>query len=197
MAYLRLSEAQAAGLAARQVVQKSARTILSEEARRAPATEMYHVFLSHSSDDADAILGVKRIMERLGLKVYVDWIDDAQLDRTKVTKATAALLRSRMRASSCLVYVHSPNTADSVWMPWELGYFDGFKPQLIWILPLVAQYDSEYKGQEYLGLYPTIEKLASLLGHLNLGFTNVRVGEQRIDIPLEKAAREQTGIYLS
>lgn len=196
MSYLRLSEAQAAGIAARHLVQKSARTILAEETRSAPLTETYHVFLSHSSDDADAILGVKRIMEGSGLKVYVDWIDDAQLDRTKVTTGTAAILRARMRASSSLVYVHSPNTTDSKWMPWELGYFDGFKPQFIWVLPLVVQYDSEYKGQEYLGLYPTIEKIASLLGHLNLGFTNVKIGEQRTDISLLKAARDRTGIYL-
>jgi len=40
-------------------------------------------------------------------------------------------------------------------------------------------------------------KIATLLGHLNLGFTNVKIGEQRMDIPLAKAARDQTGIYLS
>jgi hypothetical protein len=178
-------------------VRKSASTILSEESRDFSAAEAYDVFLSHSSDDADAVLGVKRIMESLKLKVYVDWIDDSQLDRTKVTKKTAALLRVRMRASTCLVYVDSPNAADSAWMPWELGYFDGLSPQLIWILPLVAEYDSEFKGQEYLGLYPTIDKIAGLVGHLNLGFRNVKLGEQRIDIPLEQAAKEKTHIFLS
>ena len=44
-------------------------------------------------------------------------------------------------------------------MPWELGYFDGFRPDSISILPLVENYDSEWAGQEYLGLYPVIEKL--------------------------------------
>ena len=58
-------------------------------------------------------------------------------------------------------------------MPWELGYFDGFKPSFVWILPLVVSYDSEFKGQEYLGLYPTVDKLAALPGRLNLGFTGL------------------------
>lgn len=57
-----------------------------------------------------------------------------------------------MRVSSCLAYVHSANASESVWMPWELGYFDGFKPGFVWIVPLVEKSDKEYEGQEYLGL---------------------------------------------
>jgi hypothetical protein len=80
-------------------------------------------------------------------------------------------------------------------MPWELGYFDGFKPMFVWILPLVMDYDSEFKGQEYLGLYPTVDKLASIAGQLNLGFSDV--GERRSTIPLEKAARGQGVFFIA
>jgi hypothetical protein len=31
-------------------------------------------------------------------------------------------------------------------MPWELGYFDGFKPGFVWIVPLVEKSDEEYEG---------------------------------------------------
>ena len=79
----------------------------------------FDVFLSHSYDDAEVILGVKKIMESIGLKVYVDWIDDAGLDRGNVTRKTAAILRMRMRNSSSLVYAHSESSGDSKWMPWE------------------------------------------------------------------------------
>ena len=72
-------------------------------------------------------------------------------------------------------------------MPWELGYFDGFKPRHVWILPLVAESDSEFKGQEYLGLYPPIEKFDALPGIVNLGFTDV--GAEHYSVPLAKAAR--------
>lgn len=194
MAYLRLSEAKAAGLAVRMRLQKSAPQILREGAQGFSKTVAYDVFLSHSYDDAEAILGIKNILESFGLRVYVDWIDDPALDRASVKAKTAGVLRERMRAAASLVYVHSPNASDSKWMPWELGYFDGFKPMYVWILPLVVSSDSEFTGQEYLGLYPTVDKIASLAGRLDLGFTNV--GPQRETLPLSKAARGH-GVYLT
>src|SRR6266498_5013027 len=159
MAYLRISEARAAARAALIPLQKSADQVLTEEARTAPAAKTYDIFLSHSYEDAELIYGVKKLIEDLGLTVYVDWIEDAKLDRSKVSTATAAVLRARMRCSSSLIYAHSANSPKSKWMPWELGYFDGFKPSQVWILPLVATSDSEFENQEYLGLYPPVEKL--------------------------------------
>jgi hypothetical protein len=41
-------------------------------------------------------------------------------------------------------------------MPWELGYFDGFRPGHVAIFPLVKTPGSGFEGQEYLGLYPYI-----------------------------------------
>lgn len=186
MAYIRIDEARAVGRAA-VPVQKSARRILAEEARAFDAALSYDVFLSHSFDDADAIYGVKRMIEALNLRVYVDWIDDPELDRSKVTVKTAAVLRERMKACSSLVYAHSANSTNSLWMPWELGYFDGIKPQQVWVLPLVSRDDSEFKGQEYLGLYPPVEKLSSLAGLTRLGFD--RVGDDEHQVLLEDAAR--------
>lgn len=192
MAYIRMDEARAVGRAA-VPLQKSARGMLSEQARAFDAALSYDIFLSHSFDDADAIYGVKRMIEALNLRVYVDWIDDPTLDRGKVTVKTAAVLRERMKACSSLVYAHSPNSSNSVWMPWELGYFDGIKPQQVWVLPLVTSDDSEFKGQEYLGLYPPVEKLSSLGSRINLGFD--RVGDDKHQVPLENAARGQ-GVFL-
>jgi len=192
LAYLRISEARAAGQVARSYVSKTASQILTEDSRRFSSTNRYDVFLSHAYQDADTIHGVRSIIESLGLTVYVDWIDDAGLDRAKVTSKTAQVLRERMKTSSCLVYVHSANAAHSVWMPWELGYFDAFKPSHVWILPLVAESDSEFKGQEYLGLYPPLEKLTTLAQRLDLGFLNV--GQERSAIPLAKAA-SGSGVY--
>ena len=100
---------------------------------------------------------------------------------------TAAVLRERMKACSSLVYAHSANSSNSVWMPWELGYFDGIKPQQVWVLPLVTNDDSEFNGQEYLGLYPPVEKLSSLAGRTKLGFD--RVGDDNHQVLLENAAR--------
>ena len=194
MAYLRISEARAAGQAARSYVSKTASQILTEDSRRFSPANRYDVFLFHSYQDADAIHGVRSIIESLNLTVYVDWIDDGGLDRGSVSAKTAQVLRERMKTSSCLVYVHSSNAAHSVWMPWELGYFDAFKPNHVWILPLVSQFDAEFQGQEYLGLYPPLEKLSTLPQRLDFGFLNV--GEERSAIPLAKAA-SGSGAYFT
>ncbi|HEY3443521.1 MAG TPA: hypothetical protein VGK29_22370 [Paludibaculum sp.] len=186
MAYIRIDEARAAGRAA-VPVQKSARGILAEQARAFDPALSYDIFLSHSFDDAEAIYGIKRMIEALNLRVYVDWIDDPMLDRGEVTVKTAAVLRERMKACSSLVYAHSANSSNSVWMPWELGYFDGVKPQQVWVLPLVTNDDSEFRGQEYLGLYPPVEKLGTLAGRIKLGFD--RVGNHKRQVLLENAAR--------
>jgi hypothetical protein len=186
VAYIKISEARAVARAA-VPVQKRAGQILSEQARAFDAAERYDIFLSHSFDDAEIIYGVKKMIEALNLTVYVDWIEDAQLDRTKVTAKTAAVLRKRMKTCSSLVYAHSANSSSSAWMPWELGYFDGIRPHQVWILPLVSDYDSEFKDQEYLGLYPPVEKLSNLAGRTRLGFDNV--GSDNHQVLLEKAAR--------
>jgi hypothetical protein len=84
-------------------LQKSAGRILAEQARAFDAAAHYDIFLSHSFKDAEIILGVKKVIEDLGLTVYVDWIEDADLDRSKVTVKTAAVLRERMKSCSSLV----------------------------------------------------------------------------------------------
>ena len=149
-------------------------TLASAELRKAAtaaaaSTAEFDVFLSHSRLDAEIIAGVKRLLEARRLSVYVDWIEDPQLDRARVTPKTAELLRTRMRQCKSLVFATSNSSPDSKWMPWELGYFDGRKPGHVAILPLVATAGSGFSGQEYLGLYPQVEDIASAGGGLSLG----------------------------
>src|SRR4051794_13010352 len=74
-----------------------------------PSSANYDIFLSHARLDADVIAGIKAIMERGGRRVYVDWIEDPQLDRSHVTVATADVLRLRMQHSASLVFATSDN----------------------------------------------------------------------------------------
>lgn len=155
------TEAKSAATIAKQQAKRSGKAatrILKEEATAATYHDQFDIFLSHSSKDADLILGGKAILESLGYKVYVDWIDDAQLDRTKVDSDTADLLRARMRQSNSLIWVATEAASESKWMPWELGYFDGYKPKHVAILPLVDSPYDAFKGQEYLSLYPIVGK---------------------------------------
>jgi hypothetical protein len=144
---------------------QDAQMVLTKEAKGPrEISSTFDVFLSHSFQDSEVILGVKRILERGGARVYVDWIDDADLDRNNVTPHTADRLRVRISSSHSLVYATSATSKNSKWMPWELGYFDGLRGDRIAILPLVASEGATYVGQEYLGLYPRVERLGGSLG---------------------------------
>lgn len=123
----------------------------------------FDVFLSHAKLDAELVLGVKAILEGRGQTVYVDWIDDPHLDRSKVTPATADGLRRRMRQCTSLIYVYTRNATNSRWMPWELGYFDAYKGNVA-VLPIAqSSSDGVYKGEEFVGLYPYVDVGASVL----------------------------------
>jgi hypothetical protein len=131
---------------------------------------VYDIFLSHSYRDATIILGLRAFIEHLGFSVYVDWLVDEKLDRTKVTKDTARLLKTRMANCNSLLFAISVNSPNSVWMPWELGYFDGLKPGMVAILPITSSSENinTFKGQEYLGLYPYISKVNDKAGKMKL-----------------------------
>ena len=134
-------------------------TLLHRYALRATSADRFDVFLSHSYADATTILGIVDLLEAQGLSVYVDWIVDHQLDRTKANRDTANTLRQRMRQCRSLVYAVSTSSRSSIWMPWELGYFDGMGRQTrISIMPIEENTPGS-KGQEYLDLYPAIEKV--------------------------------------
>lgn len=155
MALLTKAEARAAA-------QLKHGTYLSESTVRnaaatPPLSATFDIFLSHASEDEVLIAGVQALLEGQGLRVYVDWIYDQQLDRTRVTAATADRLRTRMQSSRYLLYVSSRSAPTSKWMPWELGFFDGHRPDHIGILPLVENRYDSFQGQEYLGLYPQVE----------------------------------------
>jgi hypothetical protein len=139
------------------VALKSADDILAEGVKAFSENDRFDVFLSHSYRDAEEIIGLQQTLQDYGFTVYVDWIVDRQLDRSKVTTETAELLRKRMRSCSSLLYVVSVNSPKSVWMPWELGYFDGLHGKVA-VVPVAEWYvpDDDYKGQEYLGLYPYV-----------------------------------------
>ncbi|MBM3603254.1 MAG: TIR domain-containing protein [Alphaproteobacteria bacterium] len=137
-------------------IYRNATAVLKEEVASAKAKSSFDIFLSHSTSDAEIILGVKGVLEDYGKTVYVDWLEDPQLDRSRVTPATAETIRGRMRQCRSLVYVHSVNSGSSKWMPWELGYFDGFNGAVV-ILPVTRSGES-FQGQEYLGIYPYIDE---------------------------------------
>lgn len=143
----------------RSLFNKTASQVLTESVASFSASNSYDVFLSHSFKDAHFVLALRMELVGMGYSVYVDWVDDKQLDRNNVSKETANLLRNRMQASKSLILVSTENAHLSKWVPWELGYFDGFNDKVA-ILPLIESEfpGNSYYGQEYLGLYPYVTK---------------------------------------
>lgn len=183
MAYLTRAEAEAA--AHRSI---AGAYLAESELRKSAASPSYarfDIFLSHSFADAKVVFGIKTLLEEDGLSVYVDWVDDAELDRRAVTPATAARLRARMDQCGYMLYATSETSSSSKWMPWELGYFDGRRGR-VGILPIVSTQGSGFVGVEYLGLYPRVE-LAAVRGGLRR-FSVPSSDRTRLD-PLEHFAR--------
>ena len=137
---------------------KTAGALLTESAQSKSRTSEFDIFLAHAYLDATLVAGLKADIEDMGFSVYVDWIQDSHLDRASVDKSSVELLRSRLKQSKSLFFATSDNSSTSKWMPWECGFFDGIKGRVA-ICPVSLQgSQSEYSGQEYLSLYPYIQK---------------------------------------
>lgn len=152
------SEVRAKARLAAQHVHASMESMLHESQRAIRAS--YDIFLSHSRLDSELILGIKLVLESAGHSVYVDWVSDPGLDRSRVSAATADKLRARMGQSKSLFYAYSKNASTSRWMPWELGYFDGYNGNVA-VLPIVDGAANHFRGEEYLGLYPYVDVTSS------------------------------------
>jgi len=115
----------------------------------------YDVFVSHSSRDKSAVLRIVEMIEDKGYKAYVDWIADSGSDRNDISEK----IKIAIKKSTKLLYVHSHNSINSKWTPWEIGCFDSSKgSHNIVILPLLNDQKilPNYTGQEYLRQYDTI-----------------------------------------
>lgn len=122
-------------------------------------SDKYDIFLSHSYQDAKLISALRDVLKEKGFTVYVDWIEDGKLDRSKVTSYTALVLRNRMKCCKCLLYATSDAAGKSVWMPWELGYMDSRTRSRVAVAPIVKESNKhdEFRGREYLGIYPYLD----------------------------------------
>ena len=156
--FTKMEARAAAQSATRLSAARSAGQILESVHANAQDSEAFDIFLSHAIADAELVFGVKQLLEQQGATVYVDWSHDRQLDRSKVNGETAALLRRRMRQSKSLIYLATDAATTSKWMPWELGFFDGYRSGGVAIMPLLDRETDGFAGQEYLSLYPQVTK---------------------------------------
>ena len=127
--------------------------LFSESTVRFDASQQYDLFISHSFCDNELVSGLYELFQRAGYKVYIDWVNDKELDRYNVSTETASTIKKRIEASKGMAYISTSNSSYSRWCPWELGVADGMKDKVC-IIPVMT---GDFKGQEYLGLYPYLD----------------------------------------
>jgi hypothetical protein len=116
----------------------------------------YDIFLSQTIRDAEIVLGVYDLLTSVGYSVFCDWIEAPDTNRSQVTPANAAFIRATMGVSDTLLFLDTEGAVQSLWMCWELGWFDGGRGPVA-VLPVLGEGTRYYRGREFLGLYPYVE----------------------------------------
>lgn len=116
------------------------------------------VFISHKHDDLDDLKGVLGFLQQLyGVKVYIDTQDPTM---PKVISAeTARNIKQRIEWCDKFILLATNGAIESKWCNWELGFGDAQKfKKNIALFPIKPKgaYNSEYKGSEYMKIYPYI-----------------------------------------
>ena len=110
----------------------------------------YDMFVSHSSSNANELLKIKSILNNENLNIYVDWMCDRDgLKRELVNEKTAEVICKRLDTSESLMYVHTPESLNSRWTPWEIGYFHAKKGKICIYSPC-----EDVEKPPYIELYP-------------------------------------------
>jgi hypothetical protein len=129
------------------------------ESRKFSQSSSIRVFLSHSHKDIDVLEQAKLLFENAGVNIYVDWADKTMPEQTN--GITASKIKAQIKDNHKFVLLGTNNAVLSKWCNWEVGIGDVFKQPFgnLAILPL-ADNNRTWEGNEYLQLYPRIEKKA-------------------------------------
>ncbi len=158
-----LTRGQFASIAQTKAGTRGLRGIVNESRMFSKSTSITSIFLSHSHTDKDVIEQAKIFFENLGISVYVDWADKTLPESTNVV--TAQKIKNQIiTGNDKFVLLATNNAVASKWCNWEIGIADPFKlpNKKIALLPL-ADNSGTWNGNEYLQIYPRIERSSTNL----------------------------------
>lgn len=114
------------------------------------------VFLSHAHLDKDLVEQAQAIFKNLGIKVYVDWMDESMPQ--VCSGITADNIKTKIQANEKFVLLASDSAIASKWCNWEVGIGDTYKlsKDNLLIIP-IAESRHTWTGNEYLQLYPQLD----------------------------------------
>ena len=116
------------------------------------------IFLSHKHSDLEDlkdIIGFLR--QQYKVDVYIDSMD-ANMPK-KTSGATAQRIKKIIEKSDRFILLATDAAIESKWCNWELGFGDAHKYRdKIALFPVKEKgsFDSQYKGNEYMQIYPFI-----------------------------------------
>lgn len=119
------------------------------------------VFISHKHSDLqdqEEAKGIIEMFEDLGAKIYIDSMDNKMPQET--SGQTALRIKEVIKHTKKFVLVATEKAIESYWCNWELGIGDTHKYiENIAIVPIKekGEYNFQYKGNEYLQIYPSID----------------------------------------
>ncbi|MFW6046614.1 MAG: toll/interleukin-1 receptor domain-containing protein [Candidatus Woesearchaeota archaeon] len=119
-------------------------------------TAQTSIFLSHKHTDKKEVKEAKRLLEGIGIKIYVDWLDP---DMPKETRGeTAIRIKQKIKENDKFILLATDEAVASKWCNWELGHGDAEKllSDKIALFP-VREYSRSWTGSEYMQIYPVIE----------------------------------------
>ena len=136
---------------------ESTKLILQAEDKRKRNKYSFEVsvFLSHKHEEKEIIQQTITLLSKLGINVYVDWLDNGM---PRITSGYTALrIKEKIRQNDKFILLATESAINSKWCNWELGYGDACKyHKNIAIMPITDKEDNNFSGSEYLQIYPVI-----------------------------------------
>lgn len=126
------------------------------------------VFISHKHEELDLgeLDGVLAMLSRYNIIPYIDSMDVNMPNET--CGETATRLKEVIQFCDKFILLATNKAIESYWCNWEVGIGDVHKyKKSIAILPMrdKGQYEFDYKGNEYLQLYSSIEYFNGLTSY--------------------------------
>lgn len=114
------------------------------------------VFISHSHKNKDLVEYLVALLKKMNVDVYLDWKDE-ELSYPP-SGETAEKIKSMIDNNNKFILLATNEGIESKWCNWELGLGDVHKYiEHIALLP-VADNSGDWYGNEYLQIYPYIDK---------------------------------------
>ncbi|OQP63357.1 hypothetical protein A3860_23700 [Niastella vici] len=127
-----------------------------------------YIFISHKHNEVNHVYRLQEILGRYGFTGYVDWEDDNMPPTT--SGETAVQLKDRIVKARKFILIATEAAIESKWCNWEVGFADAHKYEDHLALLPIKPDQSQYKGEEYLQIYPSIQIRSESLERSQLSY---------------------------